>query len=381
MDFNHTEDRRMLADSLSRYLREQYSHKHRMESSEQALGYSEKSYQELCELGIAGALLPESCGGFGGSGFDIAVVFEELGRGLTVEPFLPSAVLCGTILCELAAEKQQALIATLIDGSATAALANYESGDRYAINRVTTTATRNADGWVLNGSKSQVLDGGNADTLIVSARTDGSDDSESGISLFLISASASGLTINGYPTVDGYRSADVILSDVTVSDTALLGSVGEGYPALEKAIATGVVALCAESIGAMEVCKDMTVEYLQTRKQFGVPIGKFQVLQHRMVDVLIEIEQARSATINAAGHLDADRATREKYIAAAKNLIGRAARLVAEESIQLHGGIAMTWEYALAHYAKRLIMIDHLLGDTDHHLQRFIRFSADTQQG
>jgi len=374
MDFNHTDDRRMLADSLSRYLREQYSHEHRMQSCEVEPGYSRQSFQQLCDLGIAGALLPESCGGFGGSGFDTAVVFEEFGRGLVVEPFLSSIVLCGTVLAECGT--RTGLVGDLLEGKATAALASYENGERYSINRVTTTATRESNGWRLEGKKTQVLNGGNADYLIISARTAGALDSESGITLFLLKADTSGVSINGYPTVDGYRSAEVELSGVTISDSSILGTAGEGYAILEKAIAHGVVALCAESVGAMEVCKEMTVDYLQTRKQFGVPIGKFQVLQHRMVDALIEIEQARSATINAAGHLHAERTIREKNIAAAKNLIGRAARLVAEESIQLHGGIAMTWEYALAHYAKRLVMIDHLLGDTDYHLQRFMRFSA-----
>ncbi len=367
----------MLADSLSRYIREQYPMTHRMAHCDIDPGYSKTTYRELTDLGIGGALLPESCGGFGGSGFDIALVFEELGRGLTLEPFLASAVMSANLLNDISPDTHQDLITALSDGTKTAALACYEPDERYALNRVNCVASCSNGDWILNGRKSHVINGDSADYLIVSARSSESPDSETGVSLYLIdTANCSGLSRQNYPTVDGYRGCNVTLNNVT--PTALLGHAGEGYATLEKTVARGVLALCAEALGAMQVCKEMTVEYLQTRKQFGVAIGKFQVLQHRTVDALIEIEQARSAVINAAGHLDADRAHREKHIAAAKNLIGRSARLLAEESIQMHGGIAMTWEYNLSHYAKRLIMIDHLLGDTDYHLQRFMRFSALT---
>ncbi|OED40032.1 pimeloyl-CoA dehydrogenase small subunit [Chromatiales bacterium (ex Bugula neritina AB1)] len=378
MNFELTDDRRMLADTLSRYLREKYPIEHRMAHTDSSPGYSTASYLDLCELGIGGALMPESCGGFGGSGFDIAVVFEELGRGLCLEPFLSSTVLSANLLHDCAPGDQQHLISALMDGTKTASLGCYEPASRYTLNHIECSASANDRGWVLNGRKSQVINGDSADYLIISARTSETVDSETGISLFLLPATNSpGLELQHYQTVDGYRGCNAMLSDVVVPSNALLGNTDEGFAVLEKSIARGVVALCAEALGAMQVCKEMTVDYLQTRKQFGVPIGKFQVLQHRTVDLLIEIEQSRSAVINAAGHLDADRATRERYVAAAKNLIGRAARLISEEAIQIHGGIAMTWEYALSHYAKRLVMIDHLLGDTDHHLQRFSRFSAD----
>jgi len=374
MDFNHTEDRRMLQDTLARYVREQYSHDVRMETAESERGYSSEHYNALCELGIAGALLPESVGGFGGAGYDLAVVFEQLGRGLVVEPFLASAVLGARLVSTLAADTQSDLIAAAIDGSKQLSFAHAETDSRYELNRVAATATSSADGWELSGHKTLALNADSADALLVSARTAGDVDSESGISVFTVNPAAAGVEIKSYPTVDGYRAADIVLNGVKAD--ALLGTAGDAYTAIESAVAAGIVALCAEALGAMEVCKETTLEYLQTRKQFGVPIGKFQALQHRMVDVLIEIEQARSAVINAAGNLEADRRTRERHVSAAKNLIGRAARLVAEESIQMHGGIAMTWEYSLPHYAKRLVMLDHLLGDTDHHLERFIRFSG-----
>lgn len=379
MNFNRTDDQRMLADTLSRYLQEQYSHDHRMQSAASPAGYSAETYRALCELGIAGAMLPESCGGYGGSGTDIAVVFEELGRALVVEPFLSSSVMCANLLNDLAAEQSSELISNIIDGNKTVSLAHYEPDARYALDQIQCTATLTDGHWILNGVKNQVINAGSADYLIVSARTGASAPSQQGISAFVLSATETGLTVDSHTTIDGYQTGTINLDQVQLAPTALLGTEGNGYQAIEKTIARGVIALCSEAVGAMTVCKDMTIEYLQTRKQFGVALGKFQVLQHRMVDALIELEQARSAVLNAALHLEHDRHARELQVSAAKNLIGRSAKILAEESIQMHGGIAMTWEYPLAHYAKRLIMIDHLLGDTDYHLQRFIDFSTPAE--
>jgi len=369
MDFNYTDDQRMLSETLTRFLDDNYTHDHRMQAAESDSGYNAKTWQELCELGIAGALLPESCGGYGGTGFDISVVFEALGRSLVVEPLLSTAAICANLLNDCNTS-QSALIEKAIAGEVMLALACYEKNHRYTLTNPECVAAKQGSGWKLSGSKTMVLNGDSADQLIVSAQVDGE------LALFLVPKTANGVSITPYPTVDGGRSCDLDLDNVELTEDALLQSGAEAMNCLELAIARANVALCAEAMGAMETCKDMTVEYLQTRKQFGVPIGKFQVLQHRMVDVMIEMEQARSALINAAASLDNDRITREKNISALKNLIGRAARLVAEESIQMHGGIAMTWEYALAHYAKRLVMIDHWFGDTDYHLQRFIELSA-----
>jgi alkylation response protein AidB-like acyl-CoA dehydrogenase len=226
---------------------------------------------------------------------------------------------------------------------------------------------------VLDGRKAVVPAGDQAGLLVVSARTSGQVDEDRGISLFLVPASATGVSLRGMPTIDGSRTAELHLQQVCLPPEALLGEEGQALPTLEHAIGRGVLALCAESLGAMDVAKQATIDYLQTRKQFGVPIGSFQALQHRMADMLLEIEQARSAVINAAAALDGtDRIQRERALSAAKYSIGRIGTLVAEECIQLHGGIGMTWELPLAHYAKRLVMIDHQLGDEDHHLARFI---------
>jgi len=371
MNFEHTEDRRMLADSLNRFIAEQYGFEKRDHIARSAHGFSPEIWQQLAEIGVIGALFKEEDGGFGGAGFDIAVVFEALGRGLVVEPLLGSLVV-GTAIAVAGNEAQKAQLAGVIDGSVVAAMAHDEPGSHYELARVQTRAERNGTGWVLNGAKSVVAQGGQADLLLVSARSAGAVGDEAGISLFLLPAKTPGLTVHSYPSIDGGRVAEISLDNVKLDAGALLGTEGRGYATLEQATGRGVLALCAESLGAMEAAKTATLDYLRTRKQFGVFIGSFQALQHRMADLLLEIEQARSAVINAAAAIDADRITRERALSAAKASIGRIGALVAEESIQMHGGIGMTWELPLAHYAKRLVMIDHQLGDEDHHLQRFI---------
>nr|MBF0685475.1 acyl-CoA dehydrogenase family protein [Pseudomonas sp.] len=238
--------------------------------------------------------------------------------------------------------------------------------------RVATRAERRDEHWVLNGAKAVVQHGEQAGVFLVSARTAGDVDSEDGISLFLVRRDAPGIGLRGYRNIDGGRAAELTLNNVTLPADALLGGEGAGHALLEQAVGFGLLALCAEAIGAMDVAKDETLEYLRTRKQFGVPIGSFQGLQHRMADLLLEIEQARSAVINAAAAMDQDRLARERALSAAKYTIGRIGTRVAEECIQLHGGIGMTWELPLAHFAKRLVMIDHQLGDEDHHLARYI---------
>jgi alkylation response protein AidB-like acyl-CoA dehydrogenase len=371
MNFQHTEDRRMLADSLNRFVSEQYGFATRDRIAKSPEGFSAELWSRFAELGIIGALFDEAHGGFGGGGFDIAVVFESLGRGLVIEPFLDTLIV-GQAIARSGNEQQQALLSGLIDGSRIVALAHDEPGTHYETSRVSSHAERDADGWVLTGAKAVVQHGEQAALRLVSARTSGRDDAEDGISLFLVPRDTAGVTVRGYRKIDGGRAAEIALEKVRIGHDALLGVAGDGYATLEYGIGCGILALCAEALGAMDVAKDHTLEYLRTRKQFGVPIGSFQALQHRMADLLLEIEQARSAVINAAAALGAARVTRERALSAAKYSIGRIGARVAEECIQLHGGIGMTWELPLAHYAKRLVMIDHQLGDEDHHLARYI---------
>lgn len=368
MDFEHTEDRRMLADSLNRFLADKHPMEVRQAAAASETGCDAAIWKGLAELGVIGALIDEAHGGFGGGGFDIAVVFEALGRALVVEPVLATGILGAGLIAELGDDAQRARLEDVVGSARKLALAHGEPEGRYEAAHVATRAENRR----LTGRKAVALNAGTADALIVSARSSGDVTDEAGLSLFLVDPKTEGLTIREVPSVDGGRVADLILDGVSAEP---LGPEGERLAALEKTLARATVALCAEALGAMETATAMTLDYARQRKQFGRPIATFQALQHRMVDMEVEIEQARSAVINAAGHLDADRRTREKQVSAAKNLIGRAGRHVAEEAIQIHGGIGMTWEYAVGHYAKRIVMIDHLLGDADHHLERFIALS------
>ncbi|MCZ4257213.1 acyl-CoA dehydrogenase [Sulfitobacter sp. G21635-S1] len=376
MNFELTEERQMLQDTLRRYLREKYDTATRNKIIESDTGYSAAIWAELAELGVIGALFTEEQGGFGGKGFDLTTVFEELGRAGVVEPFLDTAVLAGGLIADLGNDDQQAHVEEVIAGSLQLAFAHGEPTSRYDLNRVQTTAKPDGDDIVLNGHKAVVVNAEAADMLVVSARESGEPGDNDGISLLLIPADTKGVTIQGYALLAGGRAAEVMLDNVKIPVSARLGAAGKAFDAIEARVAAASVAQVAETLGAMETATRLTKDYLGTRKQFGRPIGTFQALAHRMSDLLIEMEQARSAVINAAGHLESDRSVRESHVSAAKNLMGRAGRLVAEDSIQMHGGIAMTQEYELAHIAKRIVMADHRFGDTDHHLERFIALSA-----
>lgn len=378
MDFDHTEDRRMLADMLDRFIAEQYGFIVREEHARSEQGYSPEFWQRYAELGAIAALFHEDDGGMGGAGFDIAIVFEALGRGLVVEPFLPT-LMAGSTIASAGSAAQKARLEALVSAERVAAFAHAEPDTHYETALVRSSAVQQNGEWVLNGAKAVVEGGEHADLIVVSARSSGEADDTDGISLFMVPGDAPGIQRRSYPLMDGGRAADITLTDVRLGGDALLGTAGAGYATLEHAMGRGLLALCAEGLGAMEVARDATLEYLRTRKQFGVPIGRFQALQHRMADLLLEIEQARSAVINAAARLDhPDRSTREQALSAAKYTVGRVGTLAAEEFIQLHGGIGMTWELPLAHYAKRLVMIDHQLGDSDHHLQRYIALGAES---
>lgn len=378
MDFNHSDDRTMLKDMVARFLTDNYALEDRNRSAESADGFSRDMWGQFAELGLIGALFEEKHGGFGGGGFDISVLFEELGRGLVNEPFLASAILAGGMVADLGSVEQRTILADVISGETLMALAHGEPESRYDLAQVTTRATQSDEGWTLDGRKAVALNGDSADVLVITARVSGQDWDEDGISAFLVPASQAGVEIRGYPTIDGLHAAEISLNSVTLDTGTMIGNAGGAYPVIERTVARANVALASEAVGLMDVCRDMTLDYLQTRKQFGVPIGKFQALQHRIATVLMEIEQARSAVINAAGRLDLPRNDRERAVSSAKALAGRVGRLVAEEAIQMHGGIAMTWEYGLGHFAKRLVMIDHQFGDVDYHLERFADLSRSS---
>ena len=363
MDFSLGADRQLLTDTLRRFLAERYPIDRRHHISASAEGYSREVWAELAELGIPAALVDEASGGFGGSGFDVLAVFETLGRSLVVEPFL--GLLMASRLLAGRSERLSAIVA----GTELCTVALHERQGRYDLTNVLTRAERRGEGFSVSGSKAVVPQIGSATLLLVSAKT------AAGLSLFAIPRDAKGVKIDTYPLIDGGRGGDVHLDGVQLPADALVGEDGHALAALEAAVAAGIVALCAEAVGIMDVMRAATLDYLRTRVQFGVAIGKFQTLQHRMANVATEIEQARSAAINAAAALDGPRDARERAISAAKLTIGRVGTLVAEESIQMHGGIGMTWELPLPHYAKRLTMIGHQLGDEDYHLERYIQLS------
>ena len=368
MDFSHSDDRRMLADTLERFVASNAGWQKRAAATKSAPGYDAALWAQYAELGVIGALFTPEQGGFGGAGFDVMVVFEALGSGLVGEPFL-TALMSGRALAAAGGRERE--IEAIVDGSKVIAFAHQEGAGSYDLDTVTTTARADGAGWVLNGAKTVIHDAEGATALLVSARSAGSDNDAAGVSLFLVPAGTPGLTINGYQCVDGGRAAEIVLKDVKLDGAALVGAAGAGSAAIRAAVDAGLLALSAEALGAMGVVRDATLEYLRTRVQFGEPIGRNQALQHRMASVLVEIEQARSAVINAAAALDGAADVRERILSGTKYTIGKTGAYVAEEAIQLHGGIGMTWELPMTHFAKRLVMINHQLGDDDHHLMRY----------
>lgn len=360
MDFNHSEERQMLADSLGRFLADRYSIELRNAAAFGPVGHDPAIWAELAELGVIGAFFDEASGGFGGTGFDLMVVFEALGRALVVEPFL-GTLMAGRVLATAGGHED--LMAGVIAGQTLVAFAHEEARDGDG-QSTPTRATAHADGWRLTGAKGVVLQVEAATILVVSAIVGDADQP----TLFLVPHDAAGVAVRGYGLVDGGRAGEVVFDDVMVGHDALIGEVGQAQGLIDSAMAAGLLALSAEALGAMETARAATIDFLQTRVQFGVPIGKFQALQHRMASLLLEIEQARSAVINAAAALEGPVRARDRAASAAKYTVGWVGALVAEETIQLHGGIGMTWELPLPHFAKRLIMIDHQLGDQDQHL-------------
>ncbi len=374
MDFTFTEEQRQFQDSLQRFVRKDYDFDRRRAIIASDAGWSREVWQQLAEMGVMALAIPEAYEGFGGSGFDTLLVMEALGRGMVVEPYLATAVLGAGVLIDAGNAAQcQAVLPAVAAGERLLALAHAEPGQRYASSTVATTAQAVDGGYCLNGEKSVVLHGAEADQLIVSARTAGDVSDAQGISLFLLNAAAPGVERFGYPTQDGQRAANIRLKDVRVGADALIGVEHEALPVIEKALDRGIAALCAEAVGNMAAIIEATVGYLKTRKQFGVPIGTFQALQHRAVDMYLHAEQARSMAYLAAAKLDAPHGERQHAISGAKVLVSQSARFVGQQAVQLHGGIGVTDELAVSHYFKRLTMISLLFGDADHHLDRFGR--------
>lgn len=371
MNFNLTDEQRMLADTVNRLVRDAYTFEKREQFRQQPEGFSAEMWQTFAELGLLAVTFAEEFGGFNGGGPELMVVAEGLGRGLVVEPYHATVVQSGALINALGSDAQkEQWLGAIASGDARISMALYEPQSFYDPANIATSAEKTAEGFRLSGRKAVVLHGDSAQYLVVIARTSGSDSSTDGISAFLVPAETAGVSRRAYPTIDGLQGADITLDNVVVGADALLGTEGQAWAGVEKALQFGTIALCAEAVGAMEVACDQTLEYLKEREQFGVLIGQFQALQHRMVDMRMALEKARSLMILAACSLEEDAPLRDKRLHAAKAMVGKAGALVAEEAIHLHGGMGMMDETPVSHYAKRIIMIDHLLGDKNYHIQK-----------
>ncbi len=377
MDFALTEEQQLFSDALRKMLEAEYSQSQRQAALDSEAGYSEGVWSQMAEMGLMALPFPEDAGGLGGTASDTLIAAIEFGRALSVEPFVASVVLGGgAVRLASSAQQQEALLSGVITGERKLAAAFLEPQSRHDLADVETTAEASGDGHVLSGRKAVVLGGDCADAFVVSAKT------ERGISLFTVEAGTSGLDVRGYKLVDGRGAAELELNGVSIGPDALLGEDGGALPVIEHVADLGAAALCGEAIGAIEKINEMTLEYLKTRQQFGRPIGSFQALQHRAVDLFLEYEHAKSLVFVAAMSADdTDAAARGRAISAAKSYIGTRGREIAKEAVQLHGGIGVTGEYQLGDYVKRVLAADMLFGDADHHLERFGRISAANPAG
>ena len=372
MDFDLSEEQRLLKESVDGLLSDAYDFDARKKYMADKGGWSQAIWSKLAEQGLLGLPFAEADGGFGAGAVETMIVMEALGKALLLEPYLPTVVIAGGFLRHGgSAEQKAAHIPAIIDGSKSFAFAQLEKNSRYDLNDVVTSAKKKGAGWVLDGEKFVVINGENADTLLVTARTKGGQRDKNGIGVFLVPSNAKGVARKSYPTQDGLHAADIAFTGVEVGADAAIGDPENALPLIERVVDEARTAMCAEAVGAMDESLKTTVEYLKTRKQFGVPIGSFQTLQHRAADMFVAVEQARSMSMFATMASDFDDAReRATAVAAAKVQIGKSAKFVGQQAIQLHGGIGMTQEAKIGHYFKRLTIIENTLGDTDYHLRR-----------
>jgi pimeloyl-CoA dehydrogenase small subunit len=375
MDFDLSEEQRLLKDSVTRLLADHYGFEERKAYQKLPEGWSRDVWRQYAELGLLGVAFAEADGGFGGGPVETMLIMEAFGRALALEPYLATVVLAGGLMRSAAsAEQRAALLGSIVSGELLLGFAHAERQSGHDLFDVAASARKDGASFVLSGEKGLVLHGDAADKLVVSARSSGSRRDEGGIGLFLVDAHAPGVSRRGYPTQDGMRAAEITLNEVRVEPQDVIGDPEGALPLIERVVDEAIAAVCAEAVGAMDEALRMTVEYLKTRKQFGVTIGSFQALQHRASDMVVALEQARSMMMFATMTAGEDNAAeRRKSISAAKVQIGRSARFIGQQAIQLHGGIGMTMEYKVGHLFKRLTMIDVAFGDADHHLDRLAR--------
>jgi alkylation response protein AidB-like acyl-CoA dehydrogenase len=367
----------MLADSVSRFIKNDYTFERRMQIAESSEDFSKELWQTYAELGWTAVPFSEDDGGLDGGPVELMLMMEQFGRGLVVEPFLANIVLAGGALRRAGTEQQKAAwLGPIIEGKLQMALAFTEPQARFDILDVATTATSDGDSFVLNGRKSFVINGGGADLIIIPACTSGEQADAGGITLFAVPGDTKGLSRKSYKTVDAHAAAELELDDVCVPVTSIIGNLDDGSATLQAVVDEATLAVCAEAVGIMREMHDKTVDYSKNRMQFGVPIGSFQALQHRMVDTLVACEQSQSLLLWTTLLSIEGSAEARKAISALKYQIGTAGRLVAQEAVQIHGGMGVTWELDIAHYFKRLSAIEVLFGNADYHLDRFVALSA-----
>ncbi|MEH6588646.1 MAG: acyl-CoA dehydrogenase [Halioglobus sp.] len=372
MDFSLSEEQVMLQDSVDKYVRENCDVDRHRALNGSDRGFAADAWQQFAALGWLSVPFAEEVGGFGGGAVDVMVVCEALGKGLVREPYLSTVITCGGFLNRASTEQQSQWLPGIIDGSKCWAFAFAESSSGYDLSAVETTAVADGDQFTINGDKLAVLDGDNADYLVVTARTSGDACSRDGISLFIVDTSAEGVERQSFSRVDGGRGAHISFNNVSVNTAGLIGPQDGAYALIESVMDEAIVAMGAEALGSMQVLLDTTVEYTKTRKQFGQPIGKFQALQHRMAEMYLRLEETRSLLFNAAIQLDANSDESAAACAALKVKVAEAGRYISQQAVQLHGGIGMTDELVVGHHFKRLMVLGMLYGDEDYYLQRYV---------
>jgi alkylation response protein AidB-like acyl-CoA dehydrogenase len=372
MDFTFNEEQSLIQDQVDQFVQKEYDWETRQSLSNSELGFGEDNWKKFAELGWLGISVSEDSGGFGGSAIESMLIMEAFGKGLVVEPFLETVIMAGGLIDDHGSDQQKSsFLEPAIAGEMHLALAYAEPQSRFNLSDVVTEAKADGDNFIINGYKSVVMNGPSADQIIVSARTSGTQLDENGISLFIIDANASGLDKTNYKTVDGRRASDLTFENVSVSKENLIGDQDKGFDILDSAIDKAILAISAEAVGAMEVLYKTTVEYTKTREQFGTAIGKFQVLQHRMVDMFMEYEQCKSLLYMATMKHEEKAEDAKKAISGLKYQVGKAGKFIGQQAVQLHGGMGVTDELNVGHYFKRLTTVGTIFGNTDYHLKKY----------
>tara|TARA_B100000953_G_scaffold202515_1_gene166819 strand:+ start:3168 stop:4325 length:1158 start_codon:yes stop_codon:yes gene_type:complete len=376
MNFDFTEEQTLLDNMVTSFVRDNYDWETRCSIVKTEEGWKQENWSQFAELGLLGVPFSEEYGGLGGSPTDLMIVMEQFGKGLVVEPYLPSVILAGGLITNLGSKEQtDQIVPKIISGDQRYVFAYAEHQSRFDLFDVKTSAVEDGDSYVINGFKSVVFGAGVATHIIIAARTSGDQRSKKGITLFLTEIGSQGITLQNYPTIDEYRASEVIIENLKLPKDSILGNIDEAYDAIEKEVDKSTIAACAEALGILEVLKDATTDYCKNRKQFGQPISKNQAIQFRLVDMMMEYEQAKSTLYMAITSDLSNPDERRKSVSALKSRMGQAIKFVGENAIQLHGGMGMTDEYMISHYFKRATMIGVLFGNVDYHMKRFIELT------